>query len=154
MEAERLRSNAPPLEQWDCEFLPRCSNAEYDRLLSENIVFVDLVDAVANNTVVECIARNTPVLVNPLPNVVDYLGPDYPFYFRSLEEAASKAEDYRLLQAAHQYLVEMPKEWLKGETFCKELEASALYRSLPAAPQLDTGQRSAEQFDVRVHGGS
>lgn len=52
----------------------RLSNEAYDRLLTENIGFVALHDASANNTVIECIARATPLLVNPLPAVVEYLG--------------------------------------------------------------------------------
>ena len=63
------------------------SNADYDRLLSENIVFVELHDANANNAIIECIARATPLLINPLPAVVEYLGRDYPLYYSSLEEA-------------------------------------------------------------------
>ncbi|MGB3765491.1 MAG: hypothetical protein WA947_02945 [Phormidesmis sp.] len=68
----------------------RLSNEDYDRLLTENIAFVALHDASANNTVIECIARATALLVNPLPAVVEYLGEGYPFYFRSLAEAAEK----------------------------------------------------------------
>ena len=62
-------------------------------LLCRNIAFVELHDAGANNTVVECIARATPLLVNKLPSVVEYLGAGYPFYYDSLEEAAEKAEE-------------------------------------------------------------
>lgn len=60
--------------------------AEYDELLSQNIVFVDLFDASANNTVLECIVRRTPIIVNRLEGVVEYLGQDYPLYFSELSE--------------------------------------------------------------------
>jgi hypothetical protein len=60
--------------------------AEYDELLSQNIVFVDLFDASANNTVLECIVRRTPIIVNRLEGVVEYLGEDYPLYFSELSE--------------------------------------------------------------------
>ena len=60
--------------------------AEYDDLLSQNIVFVDLFDASANNTVLECIVRRTPIIVNRLEGVVEYLGEDYPLYFSELSE--------------------------------------------------------------------
>jgi hypothetical protein len=59
---------------------------EYDELLSKNIVFIDLFDAAANNTVVECIIRNTPIIVNKIEGVVDYLGENYPLYFTNLDE--------------------------------------------------------------------
>jgi len=112
------------------ERIPYCDALGYDELLSRNFVFADIIDATANNTVVECIVRNTPILVNPLPAVVEYLGREYPFYFNSLEEAARKAEDRACARAAHQYLAEMPKSQFTAEHFCKTLADSELYRAL------------------------
>ena len=54
------------------------SDIDYDELLTKNIVFLDLYDSSANNAIIECIARGTPILVNPIPAVVEYLGEDYP----------------------------------------------------------------------------
>lgn len=110
------------------QYLP---NREYDRLLSENIVFINLYDSSANNTIIECIARNTPILVNPLEAVVEYLGEDYPFYFNSLEEAVQKAEDDDLVYKTYQYLLNHPiKEKLTGEYFLKSFKESENYRTL------------------------
>lgn len=80
------------------------TNDEYDVLLTENIAFLDLFDSSANNAIVESIARHTPILVNPLPAVVEYLGKDYPLYFNSLQEAAEKAMDFDLIEKATKYL--------------------------------------------------
>ena len=110
--------------------LPRQSPQDYDRLLSKNIVFLHLYFAVANNAIIECVARNTPVLVNRLPSVEEYLGTGYPLYFRTLEEAADKAEDTDLVKETHQYLVRMPKQWLSGDYFRNSLMESDFYRSL------------------------
>ena len=60
---------------------------EYDDLLTNNIVFVDLFDASANNTVLECIVRRTPIIINNIGAVSEYLGKDYPLYFENLEES-------------------------------------------------------------------
>jgi len=107
------------------------SNRNYDNLLSENIVFLDLYDSSANNAIIECIARNTPVLVNPLEPVVEYLGKEYPLYFNSLEEAAVKAEDMEQIRAAHKYLLNHPlKPKLTGEYFRESLVQSKIYQSL------------------------
>ena len=107
------------------------SNRKYDRLLSENIVFLDLYDASANNAIVECIARNTPILVNPIEPVVEYLGRDYPFYFNSLEEAALKAESIDLVRETYIYLVNHPFKYkLSGDYFRESLINSAIYQSL------------------------
>ena len=54
--------------------VPRLSDAEYDALLSRSVVFLDLLDASGVTTVVECLARCTPVLINPLAPIREYLG--------------------------------------------------------------------------------
>jgi hypothetical protein len=109
-------------------FLP---GHEYDRMLAANIVFLHLYDASANNTIIECIARQTPVLVNPLEAVVEYLGADYPLYFDTLEEAARKAEDTERLHAAHRYLGDLSlRARLTTERFRASFVESEIYRSL------------------------
>jgi hypothetical protein len=113
------------------------SDHDYDRLLSENVVFLSLYDASASNAVVECMARNTPILINPLPAIVEYLGQEYPFYFTSLEEAAEKLTDLDLIRRAHTYLVVHPaKEKLTGTFFLKSMAESPIYRTLPTGPGL------------------
>lgn len=110
----------------DVQHLP---DTEYDSLLAENIAFIELYDASANNAVVECIARATPLLVNPLPAVVEYLGTDYPMYFRSLDEAAAKAMDLSLIHDTHVYLTRCetrPK--LSADHFRHSFETSEVYQ--------------------------
>ncbi|MEZ5573715.1 MAG: hypothetical protein R3E64_17110 [Halioglobus sp.] len=112
----------------ECQHLP---NAEYDQLLSRNIVFIELYDASANNTVIECIARGTPLLVNPLPAVREYLGDDYPLYYDNLEQAASKALDLHCLQAAHQHLMSNPlRRRLSADSFRQQFIDSEVYALL------------------------
>jgi hypothetical protein len=107
------------------------SNEDYDDLLSQSVVFVHLYDASANNAVIECIARATPILVNPLPAVREYLGDDYPLYFETLDEAARKVEDRSLVLRAHEYLRQsamLPK--LSADYFCRSVAESSIYESL------------------------
>jgi glycosyltransferase involved in cell wall biosynthesis len=114
------------------ELLGRVSDDEYDALLENTIVFLNLRDAPANTTVVECIARNTPILINRLPGVVEYLGEDYPFYYSSLEEAEAKLQQPALICETSQYLSALPmKTALTEESFIAALQNSAIYRSLP-----------------------
>ena len=110
--------------------LPYQSADGFDELLAENIVFLHLYDSVCNNTLIECIVRETPILVNPLPSVVEYLGPEYPLYFATLEEAGKKAEDGASVRAAHEYLCALPKHRFSAEHFRRSLAESDLYRSL------------------------
>ena len=105
-------------------------NEDYDDLLSMNIVFLDLIDSSANNAIIECIVRNTPVVVNKLAPVVEYLGKDYPLYFETLEEADNKLSDLSLIKEAHEYLVEMPKGDLTREAFLHSFANSKIYQNL------------------------
>ena len=93
---------------------------EYDNLLKENIVFVDLFDAAANNTVLECIIRNTPILVNKLDSVIEYLGEGYPLYFTKLEEIPSLLTNETIFNA-HIYLKELEKKEFSIDYFTKKL---------------------------------
>lgn len=109
----------------------RVDNDEYDALLSENIAVLPLYDASASNSLLECIARATPVLVDPLPAIQEYLGADYPLYFHTLEDAARKCEDDGALLAAHEYLLQLPKRQFTRDNFLRRLEASKIYQDLP-----------------------
>ena len=107
------------------------SNEDYDDLLSRNIIFLDLYDSSANNAVIECIARTTPLLVNPLPAVVEYLGKDYPFYYKSLNEAVEKAENPYLVKETHEYLKDCEtRDKLSKEHFEKSIQESEVYNLL------------------------
>ena len=111
----------------------RISDADYDHILSKNIVFLKLFDAPANTTVVECISRNTPIIINRLEGIVEYLGEDYPLYYDSLEEASEIIKDLDLIYAAHIYL----KKWtlkpqLTEENFIQSFHNSSTYKNLPA----------------------
>jgi glycosyltransferase involved in cell wall biosynthesis len=114
------------------ELLRRVSDDEYDALLEDSVVFLNLRDAPANTAVVECIVRNTPILINPLPGIVEYLGEDYPFYYASIEEAEAKLQQPALIRETSQYLSASPmRTALTGESFLAALQNSAIYRSLP-----------------------
>ena len=111
--------------------MPFIPDGEYDRLLSENIVFLDLYDSSANNTIIECMARATPILINPLESVREYLGKEYPLYYHSLEEATEILKDRERIHAAHRYLaVAEIQDRLRPERFVSDFAKSEIYRSL------------------------
>jgi hypothetical protein len=113
--------------------VPFLSSGEYDAVLSRNVAFLHLYDVSASNAIVECIVRSTPLLINPLEAAVEYLGESYPFYFRSLEEAAAKLMDKDLVLRAHEYLKRLPiRERLSGEGFLSAFKETSVYRALPS----------------------
>jgi hypothetical protein len=103
------------------EMLKRISNEEYDDTLTSCVVFLDLYDSSANNSVIECIARNTPLLVNRHPAVVEYCGEDYPLYFDSLDHAYELLCDTDKIFSAHEHFKNMNKSWINGSYFANDL---------------------------------
>lgn len=91
------------------EVLEYMNNAEYDALLSGNVIFLDLEDASACNTVLECMASNTPLIVNRLPALEEVLGRGYPGFYDSLEEASAMSCDVHRVLTMHSYLALLDK---------------------------------------------
>lgn len=77
---------------------------DYDQLFSENIVFAHFYDDLSFNLLLECIARHTPILINPFPAFREYLGNDYPLFYYFYQDAADKASDLDLVLKAHEHL--------------------------------------------------
>ena len=120
----------PDLRQ-TVQAVPYVSNEVYDDLLSENLVFLDLYASSANNAIVECIARGTPLLVNRLPAVEEYLGSSYPLYYSSYEEAEHKAADVDLIQQAHAHLASEPvRRRIDPRTFLRAFMRSEVFQRL------------------------
>jgi hypothetical protein len=121
----------------DVEIIDRVSNDDYDKLLSENIIFINLVDAAAVNTVIECIVRNTPIIINRHPSVVEILGEKYPLYFGDITGKSSDnyimniqvnklLSDTNNIKSAYKYLVSMDKSKFKIERFIVDLKHQIL----------------------------
>jgi hypothetical protein len=113
------------------EIVHHLPNDEYDRLLSESIMFLHLCDSSASNTVIECMARGTPLLVNPLEPVTEYLGKDYPFYYSTLKEASEKLSDIASIKKTADYLKQFPgSKEVTGEYFINSFLNSGIIKSL------------------------
>ena len=100
----------------------KLSNEEYDKLLSENIVFLDLIECSAVNTVIECIVRNTPIIINRLPALEEILGTNYPGFYNNLTHAAEIIQDYDKINIIHLYLKSLDKSRYKLEEFVNDIQ--------------------------------
>jgi len=104
------------------QVIPQLSNKEYDLLLSKNIVFINLINASACNTLIECVVRNTPILINRLEAVEEVLGSEYPFFYDTIQEASYMATDLSLIKKTYEYLSKMDKTKLSINAFVKDFE--------------------------------
>ena len=105
-------------------------NNDYDLILTNFVVFLNLYDASAVNTIIECIVRNTPIFVNKLEAVVEYLGENYPLYYNNLDDVPKMINNKKLIIKTHKYLKNMDKTFLKIDTFINNLNKIIL--SLPS----------------------
>jgi hypothetical protein len=110
----------------------RLPNVMYDLFLSQNIAFVHLYDSSANNAVIECITRNTPIVINRHPAVLEYLGKDYPLYFDKLEEVEEIISNFSLIQKAYEYLKnnEYIHKLVSGNHFIEQFANSEVINNL------------------------
>jgi len=90
----------------------------YDEILRTNVVIADYFACSASNVILECIAKNTPIMVNRLPAIEQYLGKDYPLFFTHPEEIPGLMNR---VKEAHLYLKNMNKDDLDIDYFKKEI---------------------------------
>ena len=97
------------------------SNETYDDLLSNNIVFLDLIDAAAVNTIIECIVRHTPIILNRIPGTVSLLGEMYPLYYNNVDEVSDLLTPHNI-KAAHKYLKRIDSDKYTIDFFINHIE--------------------------------
>jgi len=111
------------------------SNEEYDKLLTSSFVFQKYFDCAASNTIIECIATETPIIVNQIEAIEEYLGESYPLFYRSTNELdyflSSKDVFLNKIIEANSYLKELnSKELFTYENFLHNFYNSEVYNSL------------------------
>lgn len=97
----------------------RLVNDAYDALLTANVVFLNLIDCSAVNTVIECIVRNTPIVVNRHPALEEVLLPSYPGFYESLEHASAILNSVSIVDKCHVHLAKLDKTRFKLSTFVR-----------------------------------
>jgi len=102
-------------------------NDDYDKIFYNNIVFLDVFAANANNLILECIMNNTPILVRYNSSIIDYLGSEYPFYFTNAQEAEYKSNNMELIINTHLYLKYMDKTPFTYQYFNNSLNKIILH---------------------------
>jgi hypothetical protein len=103
------------------DIMSALDNKAYDDLLTNNIVFLNLVDGSAVNTIIECVVRNTPVFVNRHPAVVDILGRNYPLYYSDVKDINRLLENPTCIKNGYEYMKKMDKTPYKIKTFVQML---------------------------------
>lgn len=96
----------------DVEIIMNMTNEKYDSYLIKNIALVDVFNSSANNSILECIVRNTPIFVSKHPAIIEYLGKNYPLYFDTVSDINNIIDGPYFLNrisCAHNYLCTLDK---------------------------------------------
>ena len=98
---------------------------EYDNILCNSIVFINLIDSVVNNTVLECIERNTPILINRNASIEEYIGKDYPLFYDNISEIKDLISYDNLIKAnLHLKTIQLSRD------LGSQIQSSKIYKSL------------------------
>ena len=103
------------------EVVQEISNEEYDRLLSASMIFNQYWDVSASNTIIEAIARGTPILVNRHVALEEYLGLDYPLYYDAMADVEHLLRDGGAIAAASEHIAALDKSWMSAESFARSV---------------------------------
>ncbi len=108
------------------EVISTLSNNDYDELLTKNIVFLYLIDASVANTIIECIVRKTPLVVNKIEPVVELLGEEYPLLYEKIEDIPDLLRPEKI-KSAYEYLLKYNDESIRIESFVEQVITSEIY---------------------------
>lgn len=116
-------------------YLVKLSDDNYDRVLSKNIVLTKIKASSCNNGIIECIIRGTPIFVNKLDAVIEYLGNDYPLYYNNyndIEKILSSPNLNKIIKNTNDYLINECSTRIKlsGDYFRNDLINSKVIHDL------------------------
>ena len=106
------------------ELVEELDNENYAKIFKNSCIFVDILDCIANNTILECIKFNTPIIVRRTKSAEEYLGQNYPLFYNSVEELSILREESFLLDLiieSNNYLKNMNKNHLSLSLFNKKI---------------------------------
>lgn len=100
------------------------SDTEYDKILSENIGLLFVYNSSANNSVLECLIRNTPCIIQRHPAIEEYLGVNYPMFVLDEQEAECLLKSQNIdsiIEKTHMYLKNLNKKVFHIEHFISNM---------------------------------
>lgn len=97
----------------------------YKDIIYNNIILIDLIDASANNAILELAVARIPFFVKKLPAIVEYIGHGYPLFFDELVQVENIINNKDLLKQklehAVKYLNDLPFQDFSHDIFAAEL---------------------------------
>ena len=110
----------PNYDMSNIEIINEINNDDYCNIFKNSCVFTDIVDCIANNTILECIKFNTPIILRRSKSAEEYLGINYPLFFSESSELYILREEsffLDLVVKSHYYLKNLNKTNINLNTF-------------------------------------
>jgi hypothetical protein len=95
---------------------------DYHKIFEDNIVFLDVYLTTINNTFLEAIISNTPIILNRKQEYIDIIGENYPLFFDNIDDINSFIEDDNNILIAHNYLKNIDKTKFTIDYFIKNIK--------------------------------
>lgn len=92
---------------------------KYDKILNSGIIVCEYFEVSASNVILECIAHETPIIVNRKPAIEQYLGKDYPLFYDDISEIP---ELILRAKEGNSYLKNLTKENLHIDFFLEKIK--------------------------------
>lgn len=93
----------------------------YHKIFESNLVFLDVYLTTINNTFLECLISNTPILLNRHQEYVELIGETYPLFYDSLDDIKYFIFNDENILNAHNYLKKIDKTRFHLDYFIKDL---------------------------------
>ena len=113
--SDMLRKNDSSIE-----FIKLVDETTYNNVLANNIVFLEYMDNSDLCIVIDCIVRNTILIVNKTGVIEEFLGCKYPGYYTSLKHAGQILSNFDKLKEIHDYMNDLDKKRFDARTFLDE----------------------------------
>jgi hypothetical protein len=119
-------------EELNSVIIKHLNDTEYDDLLINSYVILNQFTSSANNALLECIALNIPIFCNRLPAVEEYIGKDYPLFFKDIDDLEKLIYNADKIKEAYEYIANMNvlNKKLELDTFMHDILNSNITRSI------------------------
>jgi len=95
----------------------------YHKLFECNLIFLDVYLTTINNTFLESLISNSPILLNRHEEYVDLIGETYPLFYDSLDDIKYFIFSDENILNAHNYLKKIDKKRFTLDYFVKDVQA-------------------------------
>lgn len=103
--------------------IEKLDDFNYHKIFENNLVFLDVYLTTINNTFLECLISDTPILLNRHREYVELIGETYPLFYDTLEDINSFIFDDENILNAHNYLKKIDKSRFTLKYFIKDIQS-------------------------------